>query len=127
MFFLLYFIIGIFLPRPVMAAGAPQPVAVTEEVFLYNDGNKRDPFVPLVTAGGAIVMTENSYTVSEMILEGIITSGGSDGQGGLAIINGTVVEQGKPFGLYTVEKIEVDKVTLQKDGQISVLRLKKEE
>jgi hypothetical protein len=101
--------------------------AMTAESFVYDGHDQRDPFTPLVTAGGAIVMIETSYTVAEMVLEGVITSGGSDGPGGIAIINGTVVEQGKMFGAYTVDKVEAGQVTLQKDGQVSVLRIKKEE
>jgi hypothetical protein len=91
--------------------------------FVYDEHGQRDPFWPLVTAGGAVVTYDTSFAVSEMTLEGIV----SDGQGGIAIINGTVVEQGKQFGEYTVEKIEQDKVILIKDGQTSELRLKKEE
>jgi len=125
MFLWLLLFVGMIVPQVVMAAELPVPVA--EEVFVYDAHNQRDPFMPLVTAGGAIVMTETSYTLSEMVLEGVVTSGSNDGQGGMAIINGTVVEQGRKFGAYTVEKIEEDKVTLQKEGQISVLRLKKEE
>jgi len=91
--------------------------------FVYDDHNQRDPFWPLVTPGGAIVNYETNFTVSEMVLEGVIV----DARGGLAIINGTVVEQGKQIGAYVVQKIEPDRVVLVKDGQESVLRLKKEE
>ncbi|MBF0594209.1 MAG: hypothetical protein HQL22_04510 [Candidatus Omnitrophica bacterium] len=94
-----------------------------EPDFVYDDHGQRDPFWPLVTAGGAIVTYETNFAVTEMVLEGIV----SDGDGGIAIINGTVVEQGKQYGMYTVEKIDPDKVILVKDGQTSELRIKKEE
>ena len=108
--------------------GASVPVPLTplpahQEDFVYDDHAQRDPFWPLVTAGGAIVTYETNFAVAEMILEGVV----SDGEGGIAIINGTVVEQGKMFGSYMVEKIDQDKVTLVKDGQVSELRIKREE
>ena len=90
---------------------------------LYDDHAQRDPFWPLVTSGGAIVTYDTNFAVAEMVLEGVIL----DGKGGIAIINGTVVEQGSNLGSYLVQKVEADKVILVKDGQSSVLRLKKEE
>ena len=99
-------------------------VAWAEEAeFVYNDHGARDPFWPLVTAGGALVNYDTNFTVSEMTLEGVI----EDGRGGLAIINGTVVEVGKRIGQYIVQAINPDRVILEKDGQTIELRLKKEE
>ncbi len=89
----------------------------------YDDHAQRDPFWPLVTAGGAIVTYDTNFAVAEMVLEGVILGG----DGGMAIINGTVVEQGKTLGAYLVQKVEAERVVLIKDGQESVLRLKREE
>ncbi len=89
----------------------------------YDDHGVRDPLLPLVTAAGAIVTYDANFSVDEMALEGIIT----DGEGRVAIINGNIVEQGKMIGLYTVGRIDDDRVILLKDGQESVLQLKKEE
>jgi hypothetical protein len=98
--------------------------AAAEEVeFVYNDHGARDPFWPQVTEGGALVNYETNFTVSEMTLEGVI----EDGSGGLAIINGTVVEMGKHIGQYIVQKIYPDRVILEQDGKTIELRLKKEE
>ncbi|MEI6438115.1 MAG: hypothetical protein WCO69_05140 [Candidatus Omnitrophota bacterium] len=124
----LSFVCLLLITAPAMAQRATEAVAVSSAVtvepeFVYDDHAQRDPFLPLVTAGGAVVTYDTSFAVAEMTLEGIV----SDGQGGVAIINGTVIEQGKPFGLYMVQKIERDRVILVKDGQISELRLKKEE
>ncbi len=105
---------GIMACATAMADGLP---------FMYDPHGARDPFQPLVTAGGAMVAYTADFTVSEMALEGII----SDGSGCIAIINGAIVEQGKMVGPYKVERIETDRVVLQKDGVTSVLQLKKEE
>jgi len=91
--------------------------------FVYDPHGMRDPFLPLVTAEGAIITYEMDFSVSEMTLEGII----SDETGNVAIINGNIVEQGKMIGLYTVERIDADRVILLKDTEESVLQLKKEE
>ncbi|MBF0619908.1 MAG: hypothetical protein HQL19_07055 [Candidatus Omnitrophica bacterium] len=108
-------------PAPV-AAPIPKP-AIDAADFAYQDHAQRDPFWPLVTSGGAIVNYDSNFAVSEMMLEGII----SDGKGRIAIINGAIVEEGKRFGIYMVQKIEANRVILVKDGQTSVLQLKKEE
>lgn len=113
-------------PAPARAAAAAAAVSaapVTEVEFMYDEHARRDPFWPLVTAGGAIVTYETNFAVAEMVLEGVVT----DGENGIAIINGTVVESGQRFGMYTIGKIGQDRVTLVKDGQVSELRMKKEE
>jgi len=97
--------------------------ARAEEGFVYNDHSQRDPFWPLVSSGGAIVNYDTNLSVSEMLLEGII----ADGKSRIAIISGTIVEEGKKIGFYTVQQIFPDHVILVKDGQSMVLRLKKEE
>ncbi len=107
-------IAGIMMCAAAMADDAP---------FVYDPHGARDPFSPLVTAGGAMVAYEADFAVSEMALEGII----SDAGGCAAIINGAIIEPGKMIGLYKVERIEPDRVVLQKDGVTSVLQLKKEE
>jgi hypothetical protein len=89
----------------------------------YDDRGLRDPFWPLVSSGGALVSYDSNFSVSEMQLEGII----SDARGSAAIINGTIVEQGKMIGLYTVKEVQADRVVLVKDGFESILSLKKEE
>ena len=122
-FFLMLVLPGVVVAADVAASKAVVPVPETPREFVYDEHGQRDPFWPLVTAGGAIVTYETSFSVAEMTLEGIVT----DGQGGIAIINGIVVEQGGQFGAYRVEKVEQDKVTLMQNGQTSILRLKKEE
>jgi hypothetical protein len=93
------------------------------EGFTYNDRGQRDPFWPLVSSGGAIVNYDSNFAASELILEGII----ADGKSRIAIINGNIVEEGKKIGFYTVQQILADRVVLVKDGQDTVLRMKKEE
>lgn len=90
---------------------------------VYDAHGQRDPFLPLVSSGGALINYEANVSASEMVLEGVI----GDGSGTIAIINGNVVEVGGHIGAYTVLKIETDRVVLDKDGQESVIQLKKEE
>ncbi len=99
------------------------PAFAGEPSFVYDAHNARDPFLPLVTAGGAIITYDTEFAVSEMALEGIV----SDNGGRIAIINGNIVELGKMIGFYTVQDIQADRVILLRDGKVSVLQLKKEE
>lgn len=97
--------------------------AAMADDFAYNDHGQRDPFWPLVSSGGAVVNYDSNFSASEMVLEGII----ADGKSRLAIINGTIVEEGKRIGFYTVQQVLSDRVVLIKDGQSTVLQLKREE
>ncbi len=92
--------------------------------FVYDDHGKRDPFWKLVSPSGAIVTYETDLLLTDMTLEGIIFDPNGNS---LAIINGVVVERKGRFGLYTIEKIETDKVILQKGLENFTLELKKEE
>lgn len=101
-------------------------VLSAQERFIYNHNNKRDPFLQLVTPTGVVSNYETDYIVSDLILEGIVM--GVDGSGGnVAIINGKIVKVNDIVGQFTVIKIEAQAVTLMKDDQIFVLKLKKEE
>ena len=102
---------------------AMAPSFADEGEFVYNDHKQRDPFLPLVTPTGSMISYESDVVVAEMVLEGVV----SDKKGGLAIINGAIVEQGGHIGQYVVRSIKADRVVLEKDGQQSELRLKKEE
>jgi hypothetical protein len=105
-----------------MLAGTAVVFAQTADI-VYDAHGQRDPFLPLVSSGGALINYESNVSVSEMLLEGVI----EDGSGRIAIINGNVVEVGGHIGAYTVLKIEADRVVLDKDGEESVVQLKKEE
>lgn len=91
--------------------------------FTYNDHGRRDPFWPLISPSGAILIYDANVTFSDMILEGIIY----DPQGEkLAIINTKVVKAEDNVGGFFVVKIEPNYVVLSKDGQEFTLRSKKE-
>lgn len=88
----------------------------------YEDGGLRDPFWPLVSSSGTIINYGQDVSVSDMILEGIV----SNGQGAFtAIINGSVVEVGDSVGQYSITNIESQKVILSKENEIFELDLKK--
>ncbi len=105
-----------------MLAGTAVCFSQTTDI-VYDAHGQRDPFLPLVSSGGALINYESNVSVSEMLLEGVI----EDGSGRIAIINGNVVEINGHIGAYTVLKIEADRVVLDKDGEESVVQLKKEE
>jgi hypothetical protein len=108
---------------PCLAEAPAVPVPSHDEAFVYDPHGARDPFLPLVTSAGAIITYDANLVVAEMALEGIM----ADGAGRVAIINGNIVEPGQTIGLYKVDRIEADCVILLKDGQTSILQLKKEE
>ena len=94
------------------------------EQFVYDDHGRRDPLWRLISPGGAILSYETDVLISDMTLEGIIF----DPQGkSLAIINSNIIRPNDRISLYTVQKIEPNRVTLIKGQESFVLELKKEE
>ena len=95
-----------------------------EEKFEYNAKGKRDPFVPLVTPDGRLLNLDREEEAAKgLLLEGIMY----DKHGmSYAVVNSRVVKVGDEVTGYQVLKIERDKVTLIKDGQPTVVELKKE-
>ena len=95
-----------------------------QQEFIYDSKGKRDPFIPLVTTDGRLLKLEEEESKEDLLLEGIIYD-----KNGLsyAIVNGFVVKISDTVCNYQVLKIEKNKVSFIKDGQITEIELKKEE
>ena len=90
-------------------------VAFAEESFKYEAKAKRDPFVPLVSEGGAYV--SDAYGISsikDIRLEGIVWEKTGDS---IAIINGEIVGKGQQVGVAKVLEIEKDAVIFDVEGE----------
>lgn len=93
-----------------------------EGEFVYDAKGKRNPFIPLVTSKGELLL-EKEENIAGILLEGIIYD-----KNGLsyAIVNGEVVKVGDKIGDYQILKVEKNKVIFIKEGQISEVELKEE-
>ena len=109
-----FFLLLIFIALPVMLCA--------QDVQAYDDQGRRDPFVPLVSTSGAVVVADEDLVFEDMVLEGIAFDAQRNN---FAIINGRVVHAQEHIGAYMVERIEQDKVILSKDQQQATLFLKK--
>ena len=90
--------------------------------FVYDDHGRRDPFGPLVTSVGEVVVSDTDLTAADMNVQGLVV----DPQGNnLAIINGKIVKAGDHVGPYKVDAVAVDHVELLKEQEHITLRLKK--
>jgi len=93
--------------------------------FTYDDHNKRDPFIPLVTKDGKIMpgaKTDSEIETEQIVLEGIIW----DPQGNsVAIMNGKLVKEQERVFDFQVLKIKQTGVILQKGGKVRVFNLKR--
>jgi len=90
--------------------------------FVYDSHGKRDPFGPMVSSAGVVLVYDSDLTAADMALEGIL----ADKEGkNLAIISGKVVKAGEQIGPWQVETIAADHVDLVKDGERVALKLKK--
>jgi len=100
------------------------PACYTQQEFIYDSKDKRDPFIPLVTPDGRLLKLEPEEGAAELSLEGIIYD-----KNGLsyAVVNGEVVRIGEMVSGYQVLKIEDRKVVFIKEGQPQEIELKKEE
>ncbi|MFH0791058.1 MAG: hypothetical protein V2A64_05440 [Candidatus Omnitrophota bacterium] len=96
-----------------------------QEEFKYNSQGRRDPFIPLVTSDGRLLNPEpEQNNKQELMLEGIIYD--KNGMS-YAIINGSIAKVGEKIGEFQVLKINNNKVTFIKNGQLSEIKLKEEE
>ncbi|HBG61049.1 MAG: hypothetical protein A2Y03_11305 [Omnitrophica WOR_2 bacterium GWF2_38_59] len=95
-----------------------------EDILKYDDQGKRDPMLPLVSADGIIENFDDSLSISDLSLEGVMLG---DGDSSLVIINGKIVKIKDKIGDFTVHEIKSEKVYLIKGNKIFELQLKKEE
>ncbi|RJP29035.1 MAG: hypothetical protein C4533_04355 [Candidatus Omnitrophota bacterium] len=92
--------------------------------FVYDSHSKRNPFIALVTPDGRLLKLDVEEGNEALALEGIIF----DENGvSYAIVNQDVVNVGDYVGDYQVLKIEKDEVRFVREGQLFVVKLKKEE
>lgn len=92
--------------------------------FVYDDKGLRDPLWPLVSSSGTMISYGNDITIADMVLEGIITDTRNN-KNNIAIINGNVIKAKDKIGLYIVERIEPNSVSLVKDNKTFSLVLPK--
>ncbi|MDI6605883.1 MAG: hypothetical protein QME65_01905 [Candidatus Omnitrophota bacterium] len=91
--------------------------------FVYDTAQRRDPFVPLVSADGRL-LNLNKETLQELQVNGIIY----DGKGSsYAIVNSIVVKSGDMIGEFKVLRVEEDKVVFDKKGEPLEVEIHKEE
>ena len=90
--------------------------------YAYDDHGARDPFWPLISSSGVMISYGQDMSVSDMILEGILSSGEGTYT---AIVNGSIVEVGDMVGAYKIQQIEAKKVILSKENETFELDLKK--
>ena len=94
-----------------------------QETFFYNDNNRRDPFIALVTSDGRLINLEPSDSDQQVHLEGISYEGEGNSY---AVINGEIVGIGDFVFGYTVFKIQRNRVILLKDKELVEYLLDKE-
>ena len=84
---------------------------VYADELIYQNVNKRDPFVPLVSANGEV---KKSMDSSGWVVEGIIYDPKQDS---VAIINGEFYRVGDKIGESAIKKIERDHVILTSEDE----------
>lgn len=89
--------------------------AFSEEGFEYKAKDRRDPFVPLVSEGGAYISDAYGIRgIKDIRLEGIVWD---ETKGSVAIVNGEIVKEGQEIGVVRVLKIEKSAVIFEFDGE----------
>src|SRR5262245_38306143 len=88
-------------------------VVAEEGAFVYDDHGNRDPFWPLVGDNGSIISYETEFTITDLVLEGIMA--GTGGQH-VAIINGRIVNTGDQLGNFTILELHTEAVIIKKDN-----------
>ncbi len=95
-----------------------------QDELIYDAKGRRNPFIPLVTSDGRILKLDNiGEDQKGLSLDGIAF----DKNGiSYALVNGEIVNIGDTVNGYTVLKIETERVTFIKDGELLQLELNKE-
>jgi len=98
--------------------------AYTQETYIYDAGDKRDPFVPLVgiarmAEGKKIIESlEDIMSIEDVRLYVRLQGIAHDTTGKkVAILNGEMVEEGETVGCLTVKRILKNEVTLSIDKE----------
>ncbi|MBU4346426.1 MAG: pilus assembly protein PilP [Candidatus Omnitrophica bacterium] len=96
----------------------------TRESFVYSDGNRRDPFIPLVDKDGRYLLGEEElYSSDELYLSGILW----DPQGkSSCLINNQIVRVGESVYGFMIKNISKDSVTVSKEGKEYIIRVSTE-
>ena len=97
-------------------------VVAEDSAFVYDDHGNRDPFWPLVSDNGSIISYETDFTITDLVLEGIMA--GAEGQH-VAIINGRIVKANDVLGSFVIIDVSPDVVILGKEDKKYEIRLKR--
>ena len=107
-----------------MAWAASAQVVTQNTAPKYEKGDKKNPFIPIITNDGQLINIEDEDKEIQFNLEGIIFD--KEGQS-IAIINGQILEKNDTILDAKIVEIRKDSVVYVKDGEIFVLNLTKEE
>jgi len=93
-----------------------------ESIFVYNSAGKRDPFVPLVTKDGKLLVTYGTInSIKDLILEGILFDENGES---VVILNDLLLKENDDISGMTIKSIEKDRVTIIYEQKEHVLKLK---
>jgi len=94
------------------------PLSFSEQYKYPFSEENRDPFSPLVSKSGVVLMPRGIGFIG-LDLKGIIYSD----KGAVAIINDEVLRDGDSIGDYTIVQIEEKRVILEKGNEGFILKL----
>jgi hypothetical protein len=87
----------------------------------YDSGNRRDPFVPLIGPGGALIL---KFNPGDLNIEGIIYD--PKGTGSLVLVNGEFYKEGQTVNNSTIVSIFKDRVVFSQDNEEKILWIRDE-
>lgn len=96
--------------------------AGAEAPFIYKSGGRKDPFVPLVTKDGKLMVTYGVISsIDDVVLEGIIYDPKAES---IVVLNGLILKENDQIGSVRVERIEEDRVILIYQNEKYTFKLK---
>ena len=91
-------------------------------IFVYDASGNRDPFVPLVTESGELIVTYGVInSIKDVILEGILYD---DKGESVVIMNGLVLKENDRVGKIKIKSIMYDRVVLLFEEEEHTFKLK---
>lgn len=93
-----------------------------EEPFIYRSEDRKDPFVPLVSKDGKLMIGFGVLdSINDVILEGIIYDPERES---IVVLNGLILKENDRVGRIKVERIERDSVILSFENEEYTFKLK---
>jgi len=105
-----------------LATYAQEVFSQEESIFAYQAAGRRDPFAPLVSKDGKLLVTYGVInSIKDVVLQGVLYDENGES---IAILNDMPLKEDETIGSMVLKKIEKDKVVIVSENKEHIIKLK---